>query len=323
MGHDRHVRNDSSPDGIRRRVELPGQRHLTLRSMRPSDAPGMIALYAGLNDEDTYSRFFSGHAPTDSFVGRMAQVDERGGFGLVAVMEVPGGEPELVGEASCEPLPDGNGELGITVAERARGWLGPFLLDALVDEAAARGFRGIEAEVLVMNRRMISMLRRRGLAVLDHSEGPAIVRVVIATSGRVPRWPSPHDRPRLLIEVPGGNWRQHQEAEAAGFQVLACPGPSEHWSGCPALRGEPCPLVAGADVVVDALHGDEGQRLLESHRRLHRAVPVCVEVPPDRERETPEPQIRPGQDDAAVIGVLQRLVRMPPGGPPPEPAAAG
>lgn len=313
---------DSPANGVLRRVEIPGGRQLTVRFMRPSDAPGMIALFAELGYDDTYSRFFSPHAPPKSFVARMAEVDDRGGFGLVAVMDVPGREPELVGEASCEPLPDGNGELGITVAERARGWLGPYLLDALVEEAAARGVPGIEADVLVMNRRMLSLLRRRGYAVLERSDLPEIVRVVIGTTGRVPRWPSPHDRPRLLVEVGGGRWHPHDEATAAGFQVLACPGPSGEWSDCPALRGEPCPLAAGADVVVDALPDDRGRSLREAHRRLHPSVPVCVQLPSGRAEETAEPQIPPGADDAAVIGLLQRLVTMPPGGPPPQPGTS-
>ncbi len=290
--------------------------------MRPSDAPGMVALFAGLGDEDVYTRFFSHHPPPEHFVEQMARTQERGGFGLVAVVEVPGAEPQLVGEASCEPLPDGNGELGITVARRARGWLGPFLLDALVEEAAARGVPGIEADVLVTNRRMLSLLRHRGLAVLGHSGAPGIVRVVIGTSGRVPRWPGPHDRPRLLVEIPGGRWHAHEEATAAGFQVLACPGPLGRWSGCPALHGEPCPLVTGADVVVDALPDDPERSLRAAHRHLHPTVPVCVQLPAGREEDTPEPQIRAGQDDAAVIGLLQRLVTMPPGGPPPDPGSA-
>jgi ribosomal protein S18 acetylase RimI-like enzyme len=284
--------------------------------MRAEDGQGLIDLFAGLGDEDLYYRFFSGHAPPESFVERMARVEERGGFGLVAVMEAPGRDPRLVAEASSEPLPDGNGELGITVAEDARGWLGPFLLDALVEEAASRGVPGIEADVLVMNRRMLSLLRRRGFAVLEHSDRPATVRVVIGTTGRIPGWPGAHERPRLLLEVPGGRWHAQNAAQAAGFQVLVCPGPSGQWTGCPALRGEPCPLVTEADLVVDLVPDDADRSLIEAHRRLHPSVPVCVQLPPGRQFDTPEPQVPVGEEDAAVIGLLQRLVDVPrPSGP--------
>ena len=46
-----------------RRVPLPAARTLLIRPVRTSDAEGLIALYAGLNEDDIYRRFFSGHAP--------------------------------------------------------------------------------------------------------------------------------------------------------------------------------------------------------------------------------------------------------------------
>ncbi|HTT87335.1 MAG TPA: GNAT family N-acetyltransferase, partial [Acidimicrobiales bacterium] len=208
-------------DGERRRVELPGSRTLSIRSVRGSDVAGLVALYAGLREEDLYCRFFSGHTPPESLVERTTRIEERGGFGLVAVIDGPNGTSHIVGEASCEMLPNGDGELGITVAADTRGWLGPYLLDALVEQAASRGVPNLEADVLVINRRMLSLLRSRGFAVIDHFDQPAIVRVAIGTTGRMPSWPGTHDRPRLLLEVPGGRWHAEQAARAAGFQVLA------------------------------------------------------------------------------------------------------
>ncbi|HXZ61116.1 MAG TPA: GNAT family N-acetyltransferase [Acidimicrobiales bacterium] len=300
------------PPGATRRVELPGARVLLIRPMHTEDAPGLVSLFASLDDDDVYCRFFSGHPPPESFVERMARVDERGGFGLVAVLDAPGQESRLVGEASCELLPDGNGELGITVAGGARGWLGPFLLDALVEEAAARGIAGIEADVLVLNRRMLSLLRSRGFAVLEHSDQPAIVRVVIATTGRAPAWPGPHDRPRLLLEVPGGRSSVLDAAREAGFQVLACPGPGDRWSHCPALRGEPCPLVTGADLVVDTLPDDPERSLLEAHRRLHPSIPVCVRLPRAGDADSLGRHLSVPAGDDTVIGLLQRLAGVDP-----------
>lgn len=151
--------SDSPGDGWPRRVALPGARTLSIRPMTPSDAEGLLALYAGLDDEDVYRRFFSGHAPPKTFVETMAHVVERGGFGLIAVMEDKDGESGIVGEATYDLLPNGDAELGITVAKKARGWLGPYLLDALVGAAAARGVPNLEADVLVTNRRMLAMLR--------------------------------------------------------------------------------------------------------------------------------------------------------------------
>jgi hypothetical protein len=141
--------------------------------------------------------------------------------------------------------------------------------------------------VLVTNRRMLTMLRARGYAIVDHDEQPAVVRVAIGTTQRMPTWPGTHERPRLLVEVPGGRWHAEEAARAAGFQVLACPGPLLGWSHCPALRGEPCPLAAGADVIVDAVPDEAGRSLLDAHRRIHPSVPICVELPSGGTDPTP------------------------------------
>ncbi len=300
--------SDTPDDGWPRRITLPGARTLCIRPITPSDAEGLVALYGGLDEEDVYRRFFSGHAPPRSFVEKMTHVVERGGFGLIVVMKESGGTSRIVGEATYDLLPNGDGELGITVAEKARGWLGPYLLDALVTAAAARGIPNLEADVLVTNRRMIAMLRARGFAVVEHD--PAIVRVAIGTSRRVPSWPGPHQHPRLLVEVPGGRWHAEEAARAAEFQVLACPGPLLGWSHCPALRGEPCPLAAGADVIVDAVADEPGRSLLEAHRRIHPSVPICVELPSgESDLDAAVSTIPRGTSDAAVMGILERLVK--------------
>jgi len=303
--------SDPELGGAHRRVELPGSRILSIRAVREADAPGLIALYAALSEDDLYRRFFTAHAPPERFVEKMTKAEERGGFGLVAAIDEPDDTSRIVGEAGYEPIGDGNGEFGITVAEDSRGWIGPYLLDALVEEAAARGVQNLEAEVLVENRPMLSLLNSRGFAVLDQYAQPAIVRVAIGTTNRVPSWPGSHDRQRILLEVPGGHWHADEAARKAGFQVLACPGPRRGWSQCPALRGEPCPLVAGADLIVDAMPGEPGRALLDAHRRMYPSVPVCVELRSEgsevADLGVSASQIPSKADDAMVIGILQRM----------------
>ncbi len=300
--------SDIHDDGWPRRITLPRGRELWIRPITPSDAEGLVELYTDLNEEDVYRRFFSGRPPPAAFVEKMTHVADRGGFGLIAIIEDAGGTNRIVGEATYDLLGNGDAELGITVAEKARGWLGPYLLNTLVEAAAARGVPNLEADVLVTNRRMIAMLRARGFAVVDRD--PAIVRIAIGTTQHVPTWPGKHDRPRLLIEVPGGRWHAEAAARAAGFQVLACPGPLLGWSHCPALRGEPCPLAAGADVIVDAVPDEPGRSLLEAHRRIDPSVPICVELPPGESVfHAAVPQIQRGTSEAVVIGILERLAK--------------
>jgi hypothetical protein len=133
---------------------LPGGDVLTVRSVTPADVDGLVALYDGLSEDDRYRRFFSGFRPPRSFFERLVNVGERGGYGLVATAGSDGdvvAGARIVGEASYELLPNGDGELAITVAADQRGWIGPYLLDALVEAAAARGVPNLEADVLATN----------------------------------------------------------------------------------------------------------------------------------------------------------------------------
>jgi GNAT superfamily N-acetyltransferase len=306
---------ESRATGGRRRVPLPGGGELVVRPVSPGDVDGLVALYEGLSDDDRYRRFFSCFDPDRSFFERAVSVEARGGYGLVAVESgdatgprgadgyAPGAAAggRIVGEASYELLPDGDGELAMTVADDRRGWLGPFLLDALIEAAAERGVPNLEADVLVTNSRMLTLLRARGYATLP-SDDWVTVRLIVGTAGRTPVWPDGagatghRDRPRVLVEAPGGRWHARREAAAAGLQVVTCSGPRGARSRCPVLAGRPCPLAAAADAVVVS-HAPDDERwraLVEAHGDVHPGVPVCVE---------PRPVQAPGGGAPAAGGV--------------------
>ena len=74
------------------------------------------------------------------------------------------------------------------------------------------------------------------------------------------------------------------EAEALtrrGYDVEMCSGPAYY--SCPVLRGEPCPAVESADVLVyDVWATTESQssrRLIEGLRDLYPETPVVATVP--------------------------------------------
>lgn len=264
---------------VLREATLRDGRRVVLRPASASDADALELLYARLSSDDLHRRFFTGGHPSRSFVERWAAIADEGGYALVAVTGEPVGT--IVGEAGWSLLANGNGEFGITVDPAWRGWLGPWLLDALVEQAARRGVPNLEADVLVENTPMLALVRSRGYAVVDQ-EDCAVVRVVIGTSGRTPSWPPRRDRPRVLAEVAGGRWRAAAEARAAGLDVITCPGPSSSpWARCPVLAGERCPLVEGADVIVFnlPLADERAQAVLASHAGLPGGIPLCVQEP--------------------------------------------
>ena len=69
--------------------------------------------------------------------------------------------------------------------------------------------------------------------------------------------------------------------DEAGLDVTLCAGPAEDAGECPVLRGEPCPLAAGADAILFGL-GDGKTDVLRAVWRHHAATPVVV-----RRRKTP------------------------------------
>jgi acetate---CoA ligase (ADP-forming) len=146
-------------------VSLSGGRTLTVRTVTEADVEGLDALFEGLSDDDRYYRFFGMSHPGRKFLEQMTRAADEGGYRLVAVVSGP--EGKLVAEAGYAILPDGNGEFSLTVAEGWRGWLGPYLLDALVAAAAARGVPNLQADILAGNVRMLALVSNRGYVTLD------------------------------------------------------------------------------------------------------------------------------------------------------------
>jgi RimJ/RimL family protein N-acetyltransferase len=302
---------------VERTVQLDEGRTLTVREMTEADLPQVEHLYRSLSPEDLHRRFFSGARPPDSFLERWFTRTRDEGCGLVAVVADEEGE-HVVADAGYVVQPNGSGELAITVDPAWRGWLGHFVLDALVEAARERGVITLEADVLLENRDMLALLDARGYATVDHPDWNT-VRVVIGTSGRVPSFPGPHDRPRILVEVPGGRWHAEEAATAAGYQVLSCPGPRPGPGGhCPLLEGKRCALADQADAIVVSLAVDgPGAAILRRHRSQRPETPVCVSSYRSDDLAAAEGRadavVPITRDVAPLIAALDRLT----GGPPP------
>jgi hypothetical protein len=259
-------------------VAFDAGRRLVVRPAVADDAAGLRALFEALDDDDRHRRFFCAFHPSEAFCLGQVTVAEHGGARFVAIEVDPAtGDGHLIAEAGFSLLPSGCGELSITVARAWRGWLGAYLLDLLCEAAANAGVHNLEADVLTSNQPMMVLLRARGAAVVDH-DGYSVVRLRIATHGTRPTWDG-IDHPRVLIEAPGARWHGEAEAREAGVQLLTCNGPRPGRRGCPVLGGEPCPLVAGADVVVVAHPPDDPlwTALVAANPKMHPEVTFHVE----------------------------------------------
>lgn len=85
---------------------------------------------------------------------------------------------------------------------------------------------------------------------------------------------------RLLVESPepGMEISNFDAFRCAGFEVTLCQGPGEEASECPIERGEPCPLLADADVVFFDLDDRSPQRaeVLAAMRANRPSLPIVV-----------------------------------------------
>ncbi len=278
-------------------IELPGGARMEVRSTTAADDERICALYHTLSVGDRHRRFFGAFKPHIEWCREWADVSSRGGYGVIAIVHREGEPEEVAGEAGYALREDGDGDLAVTVAPTWRGWLGPYLLDVLVRHAGDAGLANLQAEVLLENGPMLSLLSRRGPVALGHDDG--MVRLTIGTSGPVPTWPPAERRPRVLVEVAGRRWAGEHAADEAGLLTAMCAGPAargEH--GCPVLDGGRCALADGADAIIVLLDPDDERsaELVRAHREQSPGTPVLVRHHGPADRAT--------DDAAAVFGCI-------------------
>lgn len=270
-------------------IDLGRNRTLEIRPTTAADADLICELYEPLSLDDRRRRFFNAFRPDLDWCRHWASVGERGGYGVIAIVHHPDRD-EVAGEAGYAIRKDGDGDLAVTVAPHWRGWLGSYLVEMLVQHAASHGIDNLQADVLLENRAMLAILRRRGSVSLEHADGT--IRLTIGTTGGGPAWPPLAKGHKVLVATPGGRWSGEQSADDAGCVTAVCSGPGRRQrGGCPVLRGERCPLADQADAIVILLDPDDEQtqRLIALHREHRPGVPIFVSpgageaaaVPPD------------------------------------------
>jgi L-amino acid N-acyltransferase YncA len=151
------------------RVVLRDGTVVTVRPIRPDDAPRLQATFGRLSEQTISLRFLS-HRKTlpDAEAWQLAALDYQSRMALVAAVEEQGQEI-LIGVARYalgDPARPNVAEAAVTVEDRYQGrGLGLLLATRLAAYARAHGITTWLAEVSVDNNRMIQFIRRSGLPV--------------------------------------------------------------------------------------------------------------------------------------------------------------
>jgi hypothetical protein len=126
---------------------------------------------------------------------------------------------------------------------------------------------------------------------------------------------------QLLVESPepGLAISNFDAFRDAGFEVMVCGGPGLDARECPVVRGEPCPLMAAADVVLFDLDRDPPRRsevlaasrsqVLAAIRASRPGLPVVVmSAAPAAETAQGCATIRPTTSVGGQVAALHKAI---------------
>ena len=153
-----------------------GAETLTVRPIRPQDAPGLIALVGASAPEDVRLRFGVGlNRLPDLWAARLSQID----YDREMVLVAEGADGALLSVARLAADPEGAAaEFALMVRSDVQDHgLGRMMLAALLDYARGRGLVRVWGDVAAENLRMLDMAHEFGF-VREPCEDATRVRVV-------------------------------------------------------------------------------------------------------------------------------------------------
>lgn len=157
-------------------VVLRDGSRVTVREIRPEDAPLFSAAFAGLSSEARYNRFLGAvQKLAPSALERAVRPMGGSELALVAV-QAEGGKEEILGGARYFVEADGTTcEFAITVVDRCRRMgLASHMMQVLMAAARSRGIKCMRGYVLASNTPMLALARRLGFELTASDAGPAV-----------------------------------------------------------------------------------------------------------------------------------------------------
>jgi acetyltransferase len=153
---------------------------ISLRPIKPEDAPLLLEMFDSMSLRSRYYRFFSPKKTLSrEMLVRLTQVDYDRHIALVALSEEEGRE-RLLGVVRLITEPDRNrAEFSIAVADPWQGkGIGRKLLKRALDVAVDYGVKKVEGDVLAENEQMLGLGRELGFEIKkDGSAGDYVLTI--------------------------------------------------------------------------------------------------------------------------------------------------
>jgi acetyltransferase len=165
------------PSALQSRAQLKNGREVTVRAVRPEDAPAFRDAFAQLSPQSVRMRFFGALAAlSETYAARLTQIDYDREMALVAV---DGG---ILGVARLSADPGNErAEYAIVVRDDAqRQGLGEILLRRLIEYARDKGIGSIYGDVLADNDPMLALVAKLGFARRRLREDAKVVRTTLS-----------------------------------------------------------------------------------------------------------------------------------------------
>jgi RimJ/RimL family protein N-acetyltransferase len=146
-------------------IELRDRTKVHLRPIVPEDEVLLHEAVAAMSERTVYFRFFSPiKRMSDALAHRLAVVDYKDRFALVATTHRPNGKERIVGVARYDRAPNTDmAEVAVAVIDEfQRRGLGTLLLAELARVARNHGMKTFQLIVLPENREMLDLLRKMG-----------------------------------------------------------------------------------------------------------------------------------------------------------------
>ncbi|WP_395407548.1 GNAT family N-acetyltransferase [Pseudoduganella sp. UC29_106] len=158
-------------------------RELTLRPIRPEDAPLHVAFFKSLDPEDVRFRMFTRMSELPpSQLARLTQIDYDREMAFIATVST-GGVAETLGVARAVADPDNvSAEFAVIVRSDLKGHgLGAILMEKLIRYCRSRGTRELVGDALPHNHRVLQLARRLGFTVTPNTaSGTTRMRLPLA-----------------------------------------------------------------------------------------------------------------------------------------------